>query len=578
MHITKLRLFPFIFFLLIIFTVPLTVNAQWGLFKKDIPDKAKSHATEAERYFIEAQKYFILEDYSKAYVLFLKALEIEPKNAAINFKIAETLAKNGESEKAISYALKAVELNPKNKYYYLLTAQIYGRQGNYQEAIKLYEALLENVEGTEQYYFELANLHIMREQYQEALDAYDKAEEIFGVNDQVVLQKQKIYIKLGDLKQALLEGQKLIELFPEEPEYYLSQAEVLLSNDKITEAIDYLEQVKTFEPGNAKANMMLADAYKKNGEPEKSRESLKEAFASPVIDVNVKVQIFLSYLNQLPGKEIEEFCKKLAENLIDAHPNDGTVYAVYGDFNFKIQNLGLANEYYLKAIENGHENFALWRNIIQIALSLQDYKSVIEHSDKALESYPNQAIIYLFKGSAHFLDKDFEEAIIVLEYGKKLASGDLQLLSMIAGQLGDAYHSVEKFEKSNEAYQVALDANPDNDHVLNNYSYYLAQRKENLDLANKMSAKLVKRNPDSPNYLDTRAWVLYMNGDYSQAKKIIEKAIQKDVNGTIIEHYGDILFKLGDIDGAVKQWQRAKGMDETSELIDKKIADKKLYE
>ena len=51
-----------------------------------------------------------------------------------------------------------------------------------------------------------------------------------------------------------------------------------------------------------------------------------------------------------------------------------------------------------------------------------------------------------------------------------------------------------------------------------------------------------------------------------------------DVSGTIIEHYGDILFKLGDVDGAVTQWQRAKGMDETSELIDKKIADRKLYE
>jgi hypothetical protein len=50
------------------------------------------------------------------------------------------------------------------------------------------------------------------------------------------------------------------------------------------------------------------------------------------------------------------------------------------------------------------------------------------------------------------------------------------------------------------------------------------------------------------------------------------------LSGTIIEHYGDILFKLGDVDSAVKQWQKAKGMDETSDLIDKKIADRKLYE
>jgi predicted negative regulator of RcsB-dependent stress response len=71
-----------------------------------------------------------------------------------------------------------------------------------------------------------------------------------------------------------------------------------------------------------------------------------------------------------------------------------------------------------------------------------------------------------------------------------------------------------------------------------------------------------------------------MRGEFDEAKIFIEKAVNSNegLSGTIIEHYGDILFKLGDVDSAVKQWQRAKGMDETSELIDKKIADRQLYE
>jgi len=575
MFITKLRL---ILFLVLMAFGSTTAIAQWGLFKKDGKPNIESHATEAEKYFIEGQKYFILEDYAKAYVLFLKALEMEPENAAINFKLAETLANDNELEKATVYANKAVELNPKNKYYYLLAAQIYGKQGNYQEATNLYESMIENVPGTEEHYFDLANLYIMQEQYEKSLAIYDKAEEYFGVNDQVVLQKQKIYIKLGDLKNALKEGEKLIELFPEEVNYYLAQADVLSSNDKTKEALDYLQQAIVIEPGNGRANMMLADVYRKNGDVQKSREAQLKAFASPDIDLNLKVQEILNLFNQFPDAELEEHGKTLAESLVEAHPEEGMAYAILGDYYFKMQNLALAREQYLNAIEKGHNNFAIWRNVIQIGLNLQQFEQVIKDSDKALESFPNQALLYMFNGTAHFLQKNYEESIAILELGKKLASGDLQLLSMIAGQLGDAYHSLEQFDKSNNAYQTALDANPDNDHVLNNYSYYLALRKENLDLARKMSAKLVKRNPDAPNYLDTHAWVLYMMGDYSQAKKTIEKALQEDVNGTIIEHYGDILYKLGDIDGAVKQWQRAKGMDETSELIDKKIADRKLYE
>ena len=107
----------------------------------------------------------------------------------------------------------------------------------------------------------------------------------------------------------------------------------------------------------------------------------------------------------------------------------------------------------------------------------------------------------------------------------------------------------------------------------------MSLRKEKLDLAKKMSGKLVSISPDNSTYLDTYAWVLYMRGEYKEAKVYIEKALEgTDISGTIIEHYGDILFKLGDIDSAVKQWQKAKGMDESSELIDKKIANRKLYE
>jgi len=46
----------------------------------------------------------------------------------------------------------------------------------------------------------------------------------------------------------------------------------------------------------------------------------------------------------------------------------------------------------------------------------------------------------------------------------------------------------------------------------------------------------------------------------------------------VIEHYGDVLFQLGDIAEAIEQWEKARDLGEASELIDKKIADRKLYE
>ncbi len=92
-----------------------------------------------------------------------------------------------------------------------------------------------------------------------------------------------------------------------------------------------------------------------------------------------------------------------------------------------------------------------------------------------------------------------------------------------------------------------------------------------------MSAQLVKNFPDNASYLDTHAWVLYAREKYKEAKKVMEKAIQtSQATATHFEHYGDILFQLGDIDNAVKQWQKAKQRDGGNASLDKKINSRKL--
>jgi Tfp pilus assembly protein PilF len=145
--------------------------------------------------------------------------------------------------------------------------------------------------------------------------------------------------------------------------------------------------------------------------------------------------------------------------------------------------------------------------------------------------------------------------------------------------LGDAYNATKAYDKSDKAYDDALAVDPANEAVLNNYSYYLALRKANLEKAEKMSSLLIKNNPDDPTYLDTYAWVLYSRQKYKEARKVIERAISTGkANATHFEHYGDILFQLGDVTGAVQQWERARGLNANSETLNKKIANRKIYE
>jgi tetratricopeptide (TPR) repeat protein len=292
------------------------------------------------------------------------------------------------------------------------------------------------------------------------------------------------------------------------------------------------------------------------------------------------MEIVASYFGRELNESEKEYVLRLSEKIIEYHPDEADGYALYGDLLQSFDSLKMAREMYLKSLAINPNNLQAWTNVLDYEIRNNELDSVIAHAGTALTLFPNQALLYYFEGTAHMLKNDNRKATQLFEQGKRLSSGNLRLLSIFNGQLGDAYNALKEYEKSDEAYEAALDFDPESDHVLNNYSYFLSLRKEKLDLALEMASKVVKRNPDNPTYLDTYAWVLYNMGRYEEARKNIERAIEndKDASGTLLEHYGDILFKLGNVNKAVEQWEKAKKLNVDSDLIDKKIADRKLYE
>jgi len=568
----------------ILVLVMLSYQSEAQKKKKHVQKKSEETTIEdvrqSEYYLSEGEKYYILEDYSKAFVLFQKALEYDNNNATAYYKIGQIYSNNKEYDKALEYSKKAIGLDPKNKYYYLLAAEIYTNQSNFEEAGNIYLEMFENTSNSNEYLFDLAAIYIYQENFEKALKIYDKIEQIYGINEQVVNQKQKLYIRMSKLDEAVAEGEKLIKAFPDEASYYLSLADILISNGKNEQASKYLEKALEIDPKNGKVKLFLANYYRKNGNVERSNSLLKEAFASKEIEIREKIQLLVSFMEKLPNKDLENLCKALGGQLLTVHEGEADAYAINGDLYTKLGEEKKALSYYRKAIENGASNYFIWQNVLRLENITQEYDSVIVHGEDALEYFPNQPVFYYFIGTAHYMKGNWDETISVLEQGKKMALSNQELLVIMNAQLGDAYNSVKNYKKSDECYEEVLSYDPNNDHALNNYSYFLSLRKEKLDVALKMSSKLVKNYPENPTYLDTHAWVLYVDGNYKDALKYIEKAIQfnQDASGTIIEHYGDILYKMGEVDKAVIQWQKAKGLNDTSDLIDKKIADRKLYE
>jgi len=535
---------------------------------------------QSEALFVEGVKYVLLEDYTKALERLLKAYSLNPDNAAVNYKIAEASLLSGNLRDAGNYAQAAVRLDPKNAYYYLLLAQIQATQKQYDAATRTYAALIKEVPNSGNYLFNLADLYLAQNKLPEALSTLDQAEKEFGQVDEISFKKQQIYLKQNKLDLAIAEGDKLIKANPTEARYVLAQAEMYASNNRLPDAVRVAQQALRLDPGNAHAHMILAQVYQQQNLPQESQNQLKEAFASPELDIDERVRILLDYIKQLPSKNesVNQLARDLAQATVKAFPKDAKAYAVMGDIQTLTDKKKEARASYLQALRYDNSKYQIWQQVVLIDAELSQTDSLLVHTDRALELFPNQASLWFYNGVAHLLKKQNQRGVKALERGRKLVVNNPEQLGQFDAQLGDAYHAAKEYEKSDAAYESALASDPNNAQVLNNYSYYLALRGEKLDKAKQMAAKVVKQFPDNDTYLDTYAWVLYKMKDYAGAKANLEKALQTTKDGSVIEHYGDVLYQLGEKDKAVAEWQRAQKQGGVSDQLARKLKDRKLYE
>ncbi len=578
-----------IIFLLGIFALPGLGVAQKK--KKPGDDSPQGiRLREAEFYFTEGEKFFILEDYAKALLYYQRSLEINPDNGTVHYKIAEVLSKSTKQDDLIKASIsieRALDFDKTNKYFYLLAANVYNSLARFDKAAQAYEAMLDNVRGSEEFLYELAAVYQYANKPEEAIRTYTRAEAVFGLTDISTLQKTRLLLEAGKTKEALAEGEKLLNAYPDEESFVMALTELLSQKGFRNEAIQYLENFVKKNESAGTSKMLLAGFYRDTQQEAKARPLLSQLFSDPSVDVSSKVIVISAYnaeLHQAKMKgqadpEKEKFVVELFEKVLTSNPETTNVHVVGGDLYLTIGRDRDAMKEYSAAVAQGEVSFEVWENLLFVETKLEQWDNAIAHSETALEFFPNHAIIYYYNGYSLIRKRMYREAVSSLEQAKRLSLSDPKLASEVNGLIGDSYNALKDYVKSDKAYEDALVLNPENWIVLNNYSFFLAMRKENLDKAEKMSATLIKNNPDNPTFLDTHAWVLYLRQKYKDAKRVIERAITTGkANASHFEHYGDILYQLGEVDNAVKQWEKARGLNAKSETLNKKIANRKIYE
>lgn len=531
--------------------------------------------------FIDGVKEKNIGNLSEAEKILSELHRKSPQNHAVSYQLASVKMLQDKQLEAITFAEYALQEDPDNQWYLDLLGELYMETSNYPKAYQIWTQLLKRYPDQYEYYYNTVISCVYQGKWEEAAKTYDLLEKKMGINEELSLAKQRIWLHLKRIDKAVAEIQKLIDLFPRESRYYLMVGDLYMDQKMPDDAKKYYDMAIKADSTNPYIYSSLAEYYRKTGQREKSFENLKKAFINPKMDVDTKIKVLLSYysITEVHGELLED-AFLLTKLMIDAHPLEPKAWSMYGDFLIRDKKYDEAKDAFIKVLEVDKSKYVIWEQLLMILSYQDDIDKMLKYSTEALDYFPSQPYLFMIKGIAHYQLEQYEEAIKSFEFGRNMLISNDETALNIWIYLGETYNKLKNYQKSDEAFDKALRLNSKNTYVLNNYSYYLALRNEKIDQALEMGKRLNDLAPYNASYQDTYAWVLFRAGKFDEAKKWLEKSISNggDANPTIIEHYGDVLWKLGDVDQALLQWQKALDGGGFNEKLEQKIKTKNWIE
>jgi tetratricopeptide (TPR) repeat protein len=172
-----------------------------------------------------------------------------------------------------------------------------------------------------------------------------------------------------------------------------------------------------------------------------------------------------------------------------------------------------------------------------------------------------------------------EEAIKVYEDILKRFSDNDEAVKFARAGLSGVYVNMGNYPKGEAELEMLLQRNPEEAGPNNDLGYLYAEQGKNLEKAETMIQKALQEEPENFSYLDSLGWVLFKRGKLKEALDIMKKAADRmklerlDPDATILDHLGDVYFKLQDVANAKDSWREALKAAEGTIPPDKRVGE-----
>lgn len=494
------------------------------------PEIAKSIAEES---YVSGLSYASDSNYAFAALEFEYALKYD-KSATIYLSLSDALMKLGFLDKALEAALEAYKLDPTKTDALNIIFSIYVFRRDIPSAEKVALEIYEKDPSAN-------NLLMLGDFYsffdpKRALEYYQKFDEINSIPE-IKAIITRLQLATGDTLSAI---NGLIE--------------IALTNSNPDYAWDYFDlslQAKSYQNLYYCIDSLIG------------KYSLKDQtdFLSSVI--------YRFYFTQeLINDQTKPFIKFTLNKTIDDNYNIGGNFipSFYLAYNLNDTNL-------LESLLN--KSIVLSDTISDVPVYAAQFFEAIGKRDSSISileryitKFPMNPRYSIQLGYSYFLENKWEKAKNHLLNGYYLDTTNNNLLVSI----GDIYDKLNKLDSAEYYYSLAILKDSENALANNNYAYFLSRDTSRLQFALELSMKSITAEPENAAYLDTYGWILFRMNKIDTALTYVKKAFELDsTNFDVAEHLGDIYESQGDIEQAIRYWEKSLELNPESRELIKKI-------
>ena len=545
-----------------------------------VSDKAK-----AEYFILEGHRQLLLGNNSDAFEMLRHALQLDPTSSVAQSELSHFWQFLRQDSLSLEYMKRASENDPDNYWNKEALVDFYVNAGKTDEAISVLEQLSKQFPDKEDVLLMLESLYKEKQDYANVIKTLDALEVKEGKSEQLSIEKFRTFVQMKDEKKAFKEMSELAAEYPNDLRYRVLLGDLYVDQEQYDEGLKVYKTVEVEDPTNIYLMSSMLNYYKRTNQDSLYQQQLNKICTSPKLENETR----LRFLNGLVYQNIQE--NKDPQPLLEIFrkvrtmPQEDTQILELCT-RFMVTTKQPAEEVKPVLREmlaiNPESNMA--RNLLlEYAVEDNDTAEVVRIAKPAVDYSIDDPVFYYYLGVAYFQMDSAQLTVKTFKKGLQHVNDqtNLQLLTNMYALMGDAYHQLGDSKHAYECYDSCLLYRPDEAMVLNNYAYYLSLEDSHLNRAEEMSRRSLEKEPDSPTYLDTYAWILFKQKKYAEAKEYIDKALNalgdsvSTNDATIVEHAGDIYAKNGLKEKALEFWQQAADLDTPSATLLKKLKKKK---